>query len=96
MANHLIDNEANEFFAEIGIELGGFGQCAQAGDLALLAPGIAGGQAFFRLVGPHRLGDAEAFGEHVDQRGVDIVNRGAEAAEDGVGCFVRHPSRASM
>ena len=45
MADNFIDDEAEEFLSEIGIELGIFGQFAQAGNLVLLASGVGGGQA---------------------------------------------------
>ena len=40
MANNLIDHTPQEFFAEVGVELGIHGQGAQAGDLAFLAGGV--------------------------------------------------------
>ncbi len=90
MADHFLDDEAQELLGELGIELGICRQLPQPGDLPLLAARIGGGQAVLGLVGADRLGDAEALGEDVDQRGVDIVDAGAEAGEDGIGLIFAH------
>ncbi len=74
VADHLVDDEAQEFLAEFGIELGVFGEAAQAGDLALLATRIGGGQPAGRLVPADRLGHLEPLGEQMDERGIDIVD----------------------
>ena len=79
VTDHLIDHKPDKLLAEIGIELGFFCQLAQPGNLAFLAQGIARGKGILGLVGAHRFGDAKSLGEHMDQRGVDVVNRGAEA-----------------
>ncbi len=86
VADHFIDDEADELLAEVGIEVRLFRQLAQAHDLALLASRIGGGQVLFGLVGAHGLGDPEAFRQHVDEGGVDIVDARAETGENGVGC----------
>ena len=85
MTDHFVDHEPDEFFAKVRVKVGFFRQAAQAGNLAFLATGIAGGQLPFRLVCAHGLGDAEAFGKHVDQRRIDIVDAGAEAGKNGIG-----------
>jgi hypothetical protein len=74
VANHLIDDEAQEFFGKFRIEIGVLGQPAEARDLALLAARIGRGQLMLRLVRAHRLGHLESFGQHMDQRGIDIVD----------------------
>ena len=85
MPDHLVDDEAQELFGELGIEVGFFGQLAQAGDLAVLAAGIGRGQRVFGLVAAHRLGGAEPFGEDMDQRRVEVVDAAAEAGEHRIG-----------
>ena len=80
-----LDDEAQEFLGKLWIELRSLGQRAQAGDLAFLAAGIGSGQAVHGLVGAHGLGDAEALGQDVDQRGVDVVDRGAKSGEHRIG-----------
>ena len=52
MPDHFFHDEGQELLGEIGIELGGLGECAQAGDLHLLAGGIGGRKAVFGLVLP--------------------------------------------
>ena len=56
MADHLINNEAQEFLAELGIEIRIPGQAAQPRDLGFLAAGIGRRQAARRLVAADRLG----------------------------------------
>jgi hypothetical protein len=60
MPDYLVDHEADELLAELGVELGFDRQRAQALDLARLARGIARRQARLGLVLADRLGDAEA------------------------------------
>ena len=86
MADHLVDDEAEELFGKFGIEVGLFGQHAQAGDLPFLASFVGGGQAVLRLVPSDRLGDLEALGQHADQCRIDIVDRLAIARQH----VVRH------
>jgi hypothetical protein len=74
MADHFIDDEPQEFFCKIGIELCVFGELTEPGNLGGLAARIAGGKSCVSFVAPHRLCDLEPFGEHEDQRGVDIVD----------------------
>jgi octaprenyl-diphosphate synthase len=74
MADHFVDDEAQEFFGEVGIELCILRQFAQAGNLAIFARGIGSGQAGLRLVTPHCLRHLKPFGEHEDQSRVDIVD----------------------
>ena len=85
VTDHLLDDEAEELLAEFRIEFGLFGECAQARDLALLPRGIGGRKRRAGLVPPHRLGDPEAFGEHVDERCIDVVDALAKACEHRVG-----------
>ena len=99
MADHFIDDEAQELLAELGIEIGLLGQPAEPSDLRLLPAGIGSGQAAHRLVAADRLGDLEAFGEQEHQGRVDIVDALAVAAERFVGhlclpCRYRHLLRA--
>src|ERR1700728_487387 len=74
MADHFLDDEGQELFREIGIELGVLGQRAQPGDLHLLACGIGGRKAVRGLILAHRLGAFEALGQEMDQRRIDIVD----------------------
>ena len=85
VADHFVDDEAQEFLAEFGVELALLGQPAQAGDLLLLSRGIGRRQCYLRLVFAHRLRDPEAFGQHVDERCIDIVDAFAETGEDAIG-----------
>ena len=81
VADHLVDDEAQEFLAEFGIEIGLARQRAQPFDLPRLAVGIGGGQVDLRLELADRLRHLEPFGEHIDERRVDIVDALTVAAE---------------
>ena len=82
---HLVEDEAQEFFAELGIEFCVGGECSEAGDLFRLTAGIGGGQPSGRLVRADVLRDLEALGEHKHQRGVDVVDAVTVAAQGVVG-----------
>jgi len=96
MADYFLDDEAQELFREFRIEVGILGQFAQAGDLAFFSAWITGRQGFFGLIGTHCLGNAKAFGQNMDQSGIDIINRRAEAGEHGIGLVFGHIRPASM
>src|SRR5690606_4528728 len=84
MPDHLVDDEADELFAEFGVEIRVHGQCAQAFDLPRLASGIARREPGLGLVLAHGLRDAEPLRQHVNEGGVDVVDRLAVARQDGV------------
>ena len=84
VANDLVDHEAQEFLAELRVQIGFGRQAAQAVYLFTLAGRIGGGQGGAGLVPADRLGDAEPFGQHVDQRGVDVVDALAIAGQHRV------------
>ena len=85
VADDLVDHEADELLAELRVEIGVHGERAQAFDLARLAARVARWQARLGLVLAHRLGDAEALRQHVDQRGVDVVDALAERRKHRIG-----------
>jgi octaprenyl-diphosphate synthase len=58
VANHFVDDEAQEFFGEFGVEIGVAGQLAQAGYLLFT----------------HRLGHLESLCQHEHQRRIYIVD----------------------
>src|SRR5687768_10890633 len=61
--------------------MGLVGKAAKAGDLLGLARRVGRRQSVLGLQDANRLGAAEAFGEHVDQRSVDVVDRSAISPE---------------
>src|SRR3546814_278719 len=81
VADHLVDDEAQEFLAELGVEVGLARQATQPLDLPRLAAGVGGGQVDPRFQLADRLRHLEAFGEHIDERGVDIVDALAVTAQ---------------
>ncbi len=74
MADHFINDEAEEFFGEIRIEIGLDCQRAQTGDLPFLARRVSGWQRVFRLVTADSLRHLEPLCQHEDQRCIDIVD----------------------
>src|SRR3546814_2153300 len=75
VADNLVDDEAQEFFREFGVEVGAFGERSQPLDLRLFTRAVGGRQAVDGLVLPPRLGDLESFGQHENQRGVRSEER---------------------
>lgn len=96
MPDHLIDDEAQEFLGEFGIEIGALGQRPEPRDLGFLAAGIGRRQTVGRFIFADRLRHLEALGQHMDQRRIDIVDALAEAGERviGHGCFFAWPGLA--
>ena len=74
MPDHFVDNEAQEFLGEIGIELRIPCQLPQPRDLTLFTPRIGGGQAVHGFIPPHSLRHLEPLGEHENQRRIDIID----------------------
>jgi len=74
MADHFVDDEAQEFLGEVGVQLRVERKLAQAGDLFFLAARVGGGQGVGRLIFAHRLRDLESLRQHENQRRVDIVD----------------------
>ncbi len=91
VADHLINDEAQEFFRKFRIEIGFGGEFAQPGDLALLAHRVGGGQVGFGLEPPDRLGDLEPLGQQEHQCRINAINALAIALQRLVG----HDSRPS-
>ena len=85
VADHLVDDEAQELLAELRVEIGLFRQRPQPRDLSEFAIGIGGRQGCARLVLADRLRDPEPFGQHVDDRGVDIVDALAKRGQRRIG-----------
>src|SRR5690554_2405367 len=77
VADHFADDEIEELFGEVGIEMGVLRKLAQPRDLLRFACRISRRQAMTGLELAHSLGAAEPLGEHMDQRRIDIVDRGA-------------------
>ena len=81
VADDFVDDEAEELLAELGVEVGACRQRPQPRDLGLLTPRVGGRERVVGLVKPHGLGDAEALRQHVDDRGVDVVDAAAVARQ---------------
>ena len=77
MPDHFLMTKFRNFSAKSGSRCASVGQLAKARDLLLLARRVGRRQTVLGLEHADRLGAAEALGQHVDQRRVDIVDRGA-------------------
>ena len=84
VADHFIDDEAQELFGKFGVEIRVLRQTAQPGDLAFLAAGVGGRQFVLGLVPANFLRDLEPFGQHEHKRRVDIVDTFAKALQSVV------------
>jgi hypothetical protein len=85
MADYFINDEAQEFLGEIGIEFRVLGQFAQAIDLAVFAARIGGGQAMLGLVSTDCLRHFEPLGQHEDQGRINIVDAVAKLLQLRIG-----------
>ncbi len=95
VADHLVDDEAQEFLAELGVKLALLGQPAQARDLFLFARRVGRRQRCLGLVCADGLRDAEPFGKHVHDGRVDIVDALAIPGKDRIlGWRVGHVKHA--
>ncbi len=79
--DHLGDDEIEEVRRKLGVEVGFDGERLQARDLASLALGVGRRQAVFGFEGANLLRAFEALGQHVDERGVEIVDALSQALE---------------
>lgn len=84
MTDYLVDDEAQELFPELGVEVRIRRQFAQPLDLASFPIGIGRRERDLGLVLTHGLRDAEAFGQHVNERRIDIVDALAIGRENWV------------
>lgn len=93
MADDFIDDEAQELFRELRIEIGREGEGAQPRDLSGFTRWISGGEAACGFVASDGLGDLEAFGKHENEGGINIVDALAVALQNVVGHGVLRGNR---
>ena len=74
VVDHLGDDEVEPLLGERGVELRVFGERAQPRDLVRSRSGSDGRQAVLGLQHADLLGELEALGEQVHERGVDVVD----------------------
>lgn len=79
--DYLVDNEPQEFLGEFRVEMRFLCQFTQALYLQFLSRRIGWRERDLRLIPAHRLRDAEALGQYMDQRSVDIVDAFAVARQ---------------
>ena len=84
VADHFLDNESQELFAEFRVKIGIFREFAQSRDLPGLTIRVSRWQGDLRLVFAHRLSDAKPLCQHVDYRGIDVIDAFAIGREHRV------------
>lgn len=75
------NDEVEDLLREDRVQPRGSGEASQPGQLLLLAAGIGGRQAEICLEMTDPLGAPEAFGQQVDQGGVEVVDARAQGGE---------------
>ena len=85
VTDDFFDDEAQEFLAELRVEISLFGQFAQARYLALLARRVGRRQSNLRLVLADGLRDAKPLGQHMNYCSIDIVDALAVSGQDPIG-----------
>nr|WP_256680678.1 hypothetical protein [Pseudomonas sp. LTJR-52] len=76
--DYLTDDELHQFLDENRIETGALSKFLQAIILMLFPSLIDRRQVVFRLQKANLIRTPEAFGEHMDKRGVDVIDRQSE------------------
>ena len=81
VADDFIDDEAQEFFGEIGIKLRIAGQLAKPFNLPFFAGRVGGWQRRLCLKLAHRLRYFKPLGQHEYECGIDIVDAFTKTGE---------------
>lgn len=84
VADHLGDDEIQQFLGERGVEPGALGELAEPGDLAGFAGRVGGRQVVCGFEEADLLGAFEPFGQHMDDCRVDVVDAAAEPVQFGL------------
>lgn len=90
VADHFVDNEAQELLRKFGIKMRFFGQFTQPSDLLCLTVRVSRRQRHLGLIFAHCLRYAKTFRQHMDQRRIDIVDATAKNGELLVGFTIAH------
>lgn len=78
VADHLADDEVQEFFREGRVQLGVFGKPPQPGDLGGFASWVAGGKPVCGLEEAHLLRRLKPLREEVHEGCIDVVDAGPD------------------
>ncbi len=93
--DHFIDNEAQEFFAEFGVQVSFRCQGAKSLDLPRFTLGIGRRKRSLRLILANSLGYAKSLCQNVNQRGIDVIDTAAEGGKLGICGGIGHQSALS-
>lgn len=81
VANDFMDDEVEKLLCKVGVQMGIFGQLAQARDLLRLPRRVCGGEFVERFKGTNSFGAAKALCQHGNKGCVNIVYAAAEVLQ---------------
>ena len=81
VANDFVDDEVEKLLGKVGVQMGVFGQLAQACDLLCLTRRVSGGEFVERFKRTNGFGTAEALGQHGNKSCINIVYAAAEVLQ---------------
>lgn len=81
VANNFVDDEVEKLLGKVGVQMGVFGQLAQACDLLCLTRRVSGGEFVERFKRTNGFGAAEALGQHGNKGCINIVYAAAEVLQ---------------
>src|SRR6478752_1447414 len=90
MPDDFLDDEVQELLGEIRVQMRIFGKLTKTSDLVFLARRIGRRQLVLSLQHADLFGAAKAFGQNVDERRIDIVDRLAVARKLGFDVWINH------
>ena len=85
MSNDLTNDKGQELFGKVGIEFADCRKMPQTADLLGFPPGIAREQSVPGLQFADRMGTSEPLRQHVDDRGIDIIDAVPQLSKVGNG-----------
>jgi hypothetical protein len=85
LPNDFLSDKGQEFLGKVRVELADRREMPQTADLLGFSAGIARGQSVLRLQFADGAGTPKPLRQHVDDRGIDIVDAVPEAANFGNG-----------
>jgi hypothetical protein len=92
LPNDFTNDKGQEFLGKVWVEFTDRREMPQTADLLGFPAGIARGQSVPGLQFADSLGTPKAFGQHVDDRGIDIVDAVPQVSkfENGIGRIHHH------
>jgi hypothetical protein len=85
LPNNFMNDKGQELLGEVWVEFADRREMPQTADLLGFSSGIARGQSVLRLQFADSAGTSEPLCQHVDDRGIDIVDAVPQVAKSGYG-----------